>query len=123
MMELFASHGNPKDDEVATEVMKRCDYVKAEPWNMRLGAELWKLISEEFKSKSGMIPYWFKELASLNATTFAKVLPEILSKTKEGNSYTKKIYKMAIRQFDKDNFNSDMEKLSLNKSIINDNIF
>ena len=123
MMELFASHGNPKDDEIAEEVMKRCDYVKSEPWNMRLGAELWKKISNEFKSKGGMVPYWFKELASLGATTFAKVIPEILSQTKEGNLYAKKIYRMAIKQFDEDNFDSDMSKLSLNKTIINDNIF
>ncbi len=121
VMELFALHGLPKDKDTREMVLNKCDYLKSEPWYMRIGFELWKNVKKSFESRGGMIPYWFKELAVIKAMKFSEVLPEILSNTTEGKKYTKIIYRKALRQFDKDNFNSDMSKLTMRKNIITDN--
>lgn len=41
VIELLAVPGLPKDKELALTVLEECDYVKAEPWDCRLGPEFW----------------------------------------------------------------------------------
>lgn len=121
LMELFAMHGLPKDRDLKKLVLNKCDYLKSEPWYMRVGLELWKKTKENFESRPGMVPYWFKELAIIKPMRFEEVIPEILSNTNTGKKYSKLIYRKALNQFDKDNFNSDMSKLTMRKNIITDN--
>lgn len=121
-MELFAMHGLPREKEIQKFVLNKCDYLKSEPWYMRIGLELWKNVKSKFESRGGMIPYWFKELSVIRPMKFSEVMPEILSNTNIGKKYSKLIYRKALRQFDKDNFNSDMSKLTMRKNIIIDNI-
>lgn len=121
LMELFAMHGLPKDRDLKKLVLNKCDYLKSEPWYMRIGLELWRKTKINFESKPGMVPYWFKELAVIKPMKFNEVMPEILSNTNTGKKYSKIIYRKALSLFDKDNFNSDMSKLTMRKNIITDN--
>lgn len=122
LMELFATHGLPKDRDLKKLVLNKCDYLKSEPWYMRIGLELWRKTKINFESKPGMVPYWFKEIAVIRPMRFAEIMPEILSSTNAGKKYSKVIYRKALNQFDKDNFNSDMSKLTMRKNIITDNM-
>ena len=122
LMELFAMHGLPRDRDLKKLVLNKCDYLKSEPWYMRIGLELWKRTKVNFESMPGMVPYWFKELAIIKPISFGEIIPEILSNTNTGKKYSKLIYRKAIKQFDKDNFNSDMSKLTMRKNIITDNM-
>lgn len=122
LMELFAMHGLPRDRDLKNLVLNKCDYLKSEPWYMRIGLELWRRTKANFESRPGMVPYWFKELAIIKPMSFGEIIPEILSNTNTGKKYSKLIYRKALKQFDKDNFNSDMSKLTMRKNIITDNM-
>ena len=59
-LELSAAHGLPKKKDDANYVMKKADYLQAEPWDMRLGPALWdSLMACCNDIETEMIPYLF----------------------------------------------------------------
>lgn len=84
-LELFVSHGLPKDKDLALAVIGKSDFLKAEPWDMRMGPALWKLFSASFNDiNSKELPYLLKRISSLDIHKFNYLMKEVFAKTKKG---------------------------------------
>lgn len=120
-MELFISHGLPKNRERALAVIGKADYLKAEPWDMRLGPSLWKLFSNSFNDiNSTDLPYLLKGISSLSIDNFNYLMKEVFAKTKKGRLIMSKLSKRAKDDAEYDRFVDKMDKMKQDKAIITD---
>lgn len=83
VMELLSSHGLPTDPKTRDYVLGKADYLKAEPWDMRLGPALWgKLMNaippEDFHLKHHV----YADLSQLPVEEFNSTMKEIMAGTK-----------------------------------------
>lgn len=80
VIELLSVPGLPKEKEMALTVLEECDYVKAEPWDCRLGPVFW----EAFYSLINVDDYPIKkliirDLIKLSAEDFNKFMYNVLN--------------------------------------------
>lgn len=121
MMELFSSHGLPKDRARREYIIKKADYLKAEPWQMRIGPYMWKIFTDYFEgTDTSEMPYIYQTLAKLKGGMFFKVISEMMARTKRGKMYAEKIMNKALHKKEEASFNDKMSTYSKNKSIITD---
>lgn len=121
LMELFSSHGLPKDRARRDYIIKKADYLKAEPWQMRIGPYMWKIFTEYFEgSDTSEMPYIYQTLAKLKPDTFFKVISEMMGKTKKGKAYAEKIMDKALYKKEEASFKNKMTIYSKHKNIITD---
>ena len=121
LMELFSSHGLPKDRARREYVIKKADYLKAEPWQMRIGPYMWRIFTEYFEgSDTSEMPYIYQTLAKLKPATFFKVVSEMMAKTNKGKAYAQKIMDKALNKKEEAAFKDKMQTYSKNKNIITD---
>lgn len=119
--ELFISHGLPKDKNMAVMVLNKSDYLKAEPWDMRLGPSLWNLLSRSFNDITYEdIPYLIKRISCLEPSKFNFLMKEVFAKTKKGKRIMSKICGNAKNDIEYDSFTDRMDKLKADKSMITD---
>ena len=122
LMELFASHGLPQDLEKAQTVLSKSDYLKAEPWDMRIGPALWEIISDSFDNnvKTDLIPYLYKRITQLPVKKFNFFMKEVLAKTRKGKRMMARLSEKA--QFEKEysGFEDKMSKFNTDKNVITD---
>lgn len=120
-MELFVSHGLPKEKKMADLVIQKSDFLKAEPWDMRLGPSLWILLSKSFNDTTlNELPYLLKRIACLNVDKFNFLMKEVFAKTKKGKLIMSKLCNMAKNDIEYDRFTDRMSKMKVDKSIITD---
>lgn len=120
-MELFISHGLPQDVKLADIIIGKSDFVKAEPWDMRLGPSLWMLLSKSFNDITlTELPYLLKRIASLDVDKFNFLMKEVFARTKKGKQIMSKICNKAKNDIEYDRFTDKMSKMSIDKSIIID---
>lgn len=121
LMELFSSHGLPKDRARREYVIKKADYLKAEPWQMRIGPYMWRIFTEYFDgSDTSEMPYIYQTLAKLKPATFFRVVSEMMAKTNKGKAYAQKIMDKALNKKEEVAFKDKMQTYSKNKNIITD---
>ena len=121
LMELFISHGLPKDRKRTMELLNKTDFIKAEPWDMRLGPELWKLLSMSFNNiDSKELPYLLKRISTLNVDKFNFLMKEVFAKTKKGKEIMSFLCNKAKNDMDYNRFVDKMDKMKLNNSLIID---
>jgi hypothetical protein len=121
LMELFISHGLPKDRKRTMELLNKTDFIKAEPWDMRLGPELWKLLSMSFNNiDSKELPYLLKRISTLNVDKFNFLMKEVFAKTKKGKEIMSFLCNKAKNDMDYNRFVDKMDKMKLNNSLITD---
>ena len=117
-MELFASHGLPTNRGEAEMVLGRADYLKAEPWDMRVGPVLWTIISDSFEDvSSDLLPYLYKNIAKLSIKHFNILMNELLLKTKKGKRMLGKIVEKSKEQKNYHGFETKMQKIKTDKNI------
>lgn len=123
-MELFVSHGLPNDIEKAKMVIGKADFLKNEPWDMRIGPSLWDLLSSGFdETDSTTIPYILYFISKLPVKKFNYFFKEVFARTRKGRRLTDKIIDMARnRQNETENNAGEMEPQNPKKSILSDNI-
>lgn len=120
-MELFASHGLPDDMEQASYVIKKADFLLAEPWDIRLGVPLWeKFINKIPSEETKLIPYIFSEYVSLPTEKFNETSQEIFENTKTGKEYINMLLKKIQYEIRKDDFDSFISKQSTDDVLISD---
>ena len=119
LSELFISHGLPKSLDLTRYILGKTDYIKAEPWNMRVGEELWSIFSEG-ETSTERIPYLLKTLSCISTKKFFKISNEILAKTKKGKQIQLNIAKRIARDFEYDDFVDRMDKMKEKNGIITD---
>ena len=122
LMELFASHGLPQEFEKAQSVLSKSDYLKAEPWDMRIGPALWKIVSDSFGNgvKTDLIPYLYKRISQLPVKKFNFFMREVLAKTRKGKRMMAKIAEKAQYEKEYSGFEDKMSKFSTDKNVIMD---
>ena len=121
LLELFISHGLPKDRKRTMQLLSKTDFIKAEPWDMRIGPELWNLFSMSFNDIDATeIPYLLKRISMLEINKFNFLMKEILAKTKKGKQIMSIICNKAKNDIDYNRFVNKMDKMRINKSIIVD---
>ena len=122
LFELFSTHGLPKDLERAKYIIKKADFVLAEPWDLRFGVELWKMIFGGVED-TNMIPYMFTSLVKLPTDEFNLSVKEILSNTEKGNEIINSLMKDA--EYDKgyQEFTNRINARNVDKSLIKDSYF
>lgn len=120
-MELFSSHGLPKDRKSTEIVIAKADYLKAEPWDMRIGPSLWTILSDSFENIDfKLVPYVFKKISMLSCKTFNKLMSEVLAKTRTGKRLMGKIIEKAKEEKEYNKFSDKMTKLKTDKNVITD---
>ncbi len=98
-MELFISHGLPDDLDRAKQIIGKSDFLKNEPWDMRLGPSLWEIFSDTFEDlDTTTLPYVLYIIAKLPVNKFNKLFKNIFAKTRLGKSVMKKIINKAKEQ-------------------------
>ena len=122
LMELFASHGLPQEFEKAQSVLSKSDYLKAEPWDMRIGPALWEIVSDSFGDgvKTDLIPYLYKRISQLPVKKFNFFMREVLAKTRKGKRMMAKIAEKAQYEKEYSGFEDKMSKFSTDKNVIMD---
>lgn len=123
-MELFSSHGLPNSMNKSNYVIKKSDFLLAEPWDMRLGYGLWELILNTIPTDdTTYIPLMFTEFVSLKAKIFHKLLREIFGKTKKGRTMMSALFKKVDLELQNDEFNDYVDNKSLDNLTITDDYF
>ena len=121
LMELFSSHGLPKDRERMEYVIKKSDYLKAEPWQMRFGPYMWEIFTDYFgDAETGEIPYIYQTMSKLKPKAFFNVMSEMMAKTKKGKEYSKKLLHKALYNKNMTDFSNKMSTRKMDKNIITD---
>lgn len=122
LMELFASHGLPKDLTTAQTVISKADYLKAEPWDMRIGPALWEIITDSFGNqvKTDLIPYLYKRIAQLPIKKFNFFMREVLAKTRKGKRMMARLSEKAKFEKEYSGFEDKMSKFNTDKNVITD---
>ena len=120
-MELFSSHGLPKERERMNYILKKTDYLKAEPWQMRIGPYMWNIFTGYFEdTDTSDMPYIYQVLSKLKPEVFFKVFSEMMAKTERGRLYAEKILNKANNNKEQMSFMNKMSKRKDDKNIITD---
>lgn len=125
MMELFVSHGLPDDINKAKTIIGKSDYLKTEPWDMRLGPSLWSVLSDNFgEIDETLIPYILYFISKLPVRKFNYFFNEVFAKTRKGVVLTNKIIDMSKnRQNEVESENGKMKPINPAKAILSDDIY
>ena len=124
-MELFSSHGLPTSKNKASYVLKKADFLLAEPWDMRLGYGLWKLFLQSLPENvdTKEIPYIFTELVSKPCDDFNPLMKEIFAKTRKGKETMKQIYDEITYQLEYEDFEDFLAKQNEEGASLDDEYF
>ena len=120
--ELFSLHGLPSDRHLANYIIKKADFIKAEPWDMRFGVTLWEMIFGRIDD-TDVVPYAFTELIEMGSDEFNQSMNEILSSTEEGDRIMDDIINVSYDDSDYQDFQNRITKRNLDKSMIVDGYF
>jgi hypothetical protein len=123
-LEMFAAYGLPSSKQECSYVMSKADYINAEPWDMRLGPELWDCLMNSFGNPlTQEIPMILTILFSQRTEKFNKIMQEIFSKTKRGDMLAKKILEKAKKEIEHDDFEELMIKKQTDKNLLSDEYY
>ena len=120
--EVFSVHGLPNDRKLANYIIRKADFIKAEPWDMRFGTILWKKVFGTVED-TNVIPYAFTELIEMPCDEFNLSLNEILSSTDRGDEIMDTILRKSYNDNDYQEFKNSIVKRNLDKSVISDGYF
>jgi hypothetical protein len=122
LFELFSAHGLPQDREKAQYIIRKADFVLAEPWDLRLGVGLWKMIFGGVED-TNMIPYMFTSFVKIPTDEFNLSVKEILSNTEKGNEIVNSLMKNAEYDNGYQQFTNRINARNVDKSLIQDSYF
>lgn len=84
-LELFSSQGLPEDNKKAMYVIKKADFILAEPWDIRFGVLLWRKIKRNYDGyREDLIPYLFADMCKLGSDDFNDAMRNMLAGTRKG---------------------------------------
>jgi len=122
LFELFSAHGLPQDREKAQYIIRKADFVLAEPWDLRLGVGLWRMIFGGVEN-TNMIPYMFTSFVKIPTDEFNLSVKEILSNTEKGNDIINALMTNAEYDNGYQQFTNRINARNVDKSLIQDSYF
>ena len=121
LLELFVSHGLPKDREMTSYILRNTDYLKSEPWNMRMGPALWDRVEKSLNYvETNELPYLFKKLSELKYPKFNELMNEVLLGTGRGRKMMQSLVSMARHDMEYDDFVDRMDMRRSDMGVITD---
>ena len=122
LFELFSAHGLPQDREKAQYIIRKADFVLAEPWDLRLGVGLWRMIFGGVED-TNMIPYMFTSFVKIPTDEFNLSVKEILSNPEKGNEIINALMTDAEYDNGYQQFTNRINARNVDKSLIQDSYF
>ena len=120
-LELCAAHGLPKTKEEANYVIKKADYLQAEPWDMRLGPAMWDYVKTAFGNIDDvLLPYIFMEICKLNSQRFNTFMQETFAETKKSKKIAQNIINYCKEKQEYDDFECRMQAKRADFAVINE---
>lgn len=120
--ELFASHGLPQDTKKAQYIIRKADFILAEPWDLRLGVGLWKALFGNI-SDTNVVPYMFVRLVTIPTEEFNGVCKEMFANTEKGKELLQTIHDDAMRDSDYQEFTNRINAKNADNALIADSYF
>ena len=128
---MFSSHVLTKDNKKAMYVIRKSDFLVAEPWDLRLGMgivdtlhnSLTKKYGTDLLFKTNKIPYFFTELCSLPTEEFNMVMKNFLLGTKKGGVIAKEIDSNISHDLEYNAFKDRINQKNIKTSLISDGDF
>ena len=123
--ELFSCHGLPSDRDKREYIIKKADFLLAEPWDMRFGVKLWTSIFDriEFADNTNIIPYIFMELVKLPVEEFNGVMKELFMGTEAGDAIMQGLISKSMYNDGYQKFKNRINARNLDRSVIADSYF
>ena len=120
-LEMFAAYGLPSSKKDCQYVMSKADFINAEPWDMRLGPELWDCLMDTFDNPDTQnLPMLLTILFSQRTEKFNSIMQEFFGKTKAGKNIANKILEKMNSELEADDFDELMLKKQTDNTLIND---
>lgn len=131
LFELFSSHGLPEDSKKAMYIIRKSDFLVAEPWDLRFGMAiidvlhntLTKKYQVDLLFKTNRIPFFFTELCSLPVEEFNDFMQNIFMGTKKGEVVAKQMDSEIVHDFEYQAFKDRIQQKNINTSLISDGDF
>lgn len=129
--ELFSSHGLPEDNQKAMYIIRKADFIVAEPWDLRIGMCLIDILHDNLTKKyqtnllfhPNRIPFFFSELCQLKVDEFNDVMQNFLLGTKKGKIIAKDIDFRIAHDVEYQKFKDKIQQKNIDKSLISDGDF
>ena len=115
-MELFASHGLPKNKNIRDIVVKKTEYLETEPWYLRYGTKMWGDFMKMTSDESVCVPEVFMKISMLPVDKFNTLISKIFS----GDEEARRIVKPLVQRLERNTFNQRMDTMRSNKTIIDE---
>ena len=122
LFELFSANSLPKDVKKANYIIKKSDFILAEPWDMRFGKTLWEKMFGDIED-TNLIPYIFTDFIKLPADDFNEASQEILASTEMGEVIKDSFIDDAEYQSGYQMFKNRVNARNVDKAVINDGYF
>lgn len=129
-LELFSSHGLPEDNQKAMYIIRKADFLVAEPWDLRFGMGIINLFINNLTKKYGTgllfntnrIPFFFSELCKLKTDEFNMVVKNFLLGTKKGKIIAKEMDEKIVHNSEYQFFKNRIQQKNIDTSLISDDI-
>ena len=122
LFDLFSAHGLPNDIQKAQYVIKKADYILAEPWDMRLGVGIWNKLFGKIDD-TNIIPYVFTMYIKIPTDKFNIFTKEILFGTEKGHEILHSIIDKSTYDSGYEAFTNRINAKNISKAVINDSYF
>ncbi len=122
---IAALHGQPKDRDIASQVMELEDTLQKELWDLRLGPAIWNVMKESFpdevitdEDKVGLQLIFFQKIVSKPAKEFLVFVKEVLSGSEAGKRLMGLLYQMINGEINDYDYKQSMREFDeeLNKT-------
>ena len=123
--ELFSVYGLPIDPEKAKHIVSKADFLLAEPWDMRFGVQLWKMIFDkmELADNTNIIPYIFTYIALLPFDEFNSTMKELFMGTEKGDEILSGFIERSKRNDAYRKFKNRVNARNMDRAVIADSYF
>lgn len=130
LMELFSANGLPKDTTKAMYIIRKSDFLVAEPWDLRLGIGIIDVMQTNFKKyhtgllfNTDKIPFFFSDLCKLEVEEFNSVMKNFLLGTRKGEIIANDMDERISHDIDYQKFKDRIVQKNIKTSVINDGDF
>ena len=121
----------PEDNKKAMYIIKKSDFLLAEPWDLRFGMSIIDILNDtltkkyhtELLSLPNRIPFFFMELCNLPTEEFNEVMKDFLIGTNKGERVAKEIDKTIAHNAEYQEFKDKIDQKNIEASLISDDCF
>ena len=126
LMELFISHGLPKDKNLAKYVLEYADTLKYQQYSIIAGPIVWNKIMGVMKENNfdtTIIPNFLTTLSEKNVSEFNEIMKEITLNTTKGKNHISQLLQDITNNIEYDDFETRLSKKREELNLLNDEEF